>query len=46
MYTQFHVETGAGRLVCHRLADESLTPFEPGSRVTISWRPEHATVLS
>src|SRR5262245_32957409 len=23
MYTQFHVDTGAGRLVCHRLAGES-----------------------
>jgi spermidine/putrescine transport system ATP-binding protein len=45
MYTQFHVETGAGRLVCHRLADESLATFEPGSRVTISWQPEHVSVL-
>ena len=45
MYTQFHVETRAGRIVCHRLADESLAPFTPGSRVAVSWEPEHASVL-
>ena len=45
MYTQFHVETRAGRIVCHRLADESLAPFAPGSRVAVSWEPEHASVL-
>src|SRR5436190_22038906 len=45
MYTQFHVDTGAGRLVCHRLADESLATLEPGSRVTLSWEPEQASLL-
>jgi spermidine/putrescine transport system ATP-binding protein len=45
MYTQFHVDTAAGRLVCHRLADESLGPLEPGSRVTLSWEPEQASLL-
>jgi spermidine/putrescine transport system ATP-binding protein len=45
MYTQFHVDTGAGRLVAHRLADESLTPLEPGSRVSLSWEPEQASLL-
>ncbi len=45
MYTQFHVDTKAGRLVCHRLADESLGPLEPGSRVTLSWEPEQASLL-
>src|SRR6266446_366148 len=30
MYTQFHVDTRAGALVSHRLADESLEPLEPG----------------
>ena len=45
MYTQFHVDTSAGRLVCHRLADESLGPLEPGSRVTLSWEPEQASLL-
>jgi spermidine/putrescine transport system ATP-binding protein len=45
MYTQFHVDTSAGRLVAHRLADESLTPLEPGSRVSLSWDPEQASLL-
>ena len=45
MYTQFHIDTGAGRVVCHRLADESLTAFERGSRVTISWEPDQASLL-
>jgi spermidine/putrescine transport system ATP-binding protein len=45
MYTQYHVETPAGRLVCHRLADESLGPLEPGSRVRLSWEPEQASLL-
>ena len=45
MYTQFHVDTKAGRLVCHRLADESFGPLEPGSRVTLAWEPEQASLL-
>ncbi len=45
MYTQFHVDTRAGRVVCHRLADESLAPLGPGSRVALSWEPEQASVL-
>jgi spermidine/putrescine transport system ATP-binding protein len=45
MYTQFHVDTGVGRVVCHRLADDSLRPLEPGSRVTLSWEPEQASLL-
>jgi spermidine/putrescine transport system ATP-binding protein len=45
MYTQFHVETRAGRIVCHRLADELLSPLEVGSQVTLSWEPEHTSVL-
>jgi spermidine/putrescine transport system ATP-binding protein len=46
MYTQFHVDTRAGALVSHRLADESLAPFEPGARVTLSWEPEQASLLA
>jgi spermidine/putrescine transport system ATP-binding protein len=42
MYTQLHVDTRAGRIVCHRLADE---PLEAGSRVTLSWEPEQASLL-
>jgi len=45
MYTQFHVETGVGRLVCHRLADESLAATEAGTRVSLSWEPEQASLL-
>ena len=31
MYTQFHLDTRPGRIVSHRLADESLGAFEIGS---------------
>jgi len=45
MYTQFHVDTRAGRVVCNRLADESLSPLELGSRVLLWWEPEHTSVF-
>jgi spermidine/putrescine transport system ATP-binding protein len=45
MYTQFHVDTGAGRLVAHRLADESLASLGEGSHVTLAWDADHASVL-
>jgi ABC-type Fe3+/spermidine/putrescine transport system ATPase subunit len=45
MYTQFHVDTRAGRVVSHRLADEVLSGLEVGSRVTLAWAPEHASLL-
>ena len=45
MYTQFHVETGVGRVVCHRLADEPLPPLEAGSPVAVSWDSEQVSVL-
>ena len=38
MYTQFIVETAIGAVVSHRLADESLAPFQPGARVVLSWQ--------
>ena len=44
MYTQFHVDTGAGRFVAHRLADESAA-LEPGARVALSWEAEQASLL-
>ena len=43
--TQFHVDTAAGRLVSHRLADDG-AHLAQGDAVTLSWRPEHATVLA
>ncbi len=45
MYTQFHVDTRAGRIVSHRIADESTAGLEAGSRVTLTWLPEHASFL-
>jgi hypothetical protein len=45
MYTQYHVETGAGRIVSNRLADEELPAFELGSPVALSWEPEHTSML-
>jgi hypothetical protein len=45
MYTQFHVDTRAGRIVSHRLADESTAGLEAGSPVTLTWSPEHASFL-
>jgi spermidine/putrescine transport system ATP-binding protein len=46
MYTQFHVDTLAGRVVSNRLADEVLARLDLGSRVALSWEPEHASVLA
>src|SRR5919197_1102821 len=45
MYTQFHVDTAVGRLVSHRLADDTLAPLEVGSRVALGWEPEEAALL-
>jgi spermidine/putrescine transport system ATP-binding protein len=45
MYTQFHVDTAAGRFVAHRLADEQLMPLQAGSPVALSWEPEQASLL-
>jgi spermidine/putrescine transport system ATP-binding protein len=45
--TQFHVETPAvGRLVSHRMDDAVAARLEPGSRVALTWAPEHAYVLA
>src|SRR5256884_421569 len=44
MYTQFHVDTTAGRFVPHRVGDESLEPLEPGARGAPSWEPEPASL--
>jgi spermidine/putrescine transport system ATP-binding protein len=46
MYTQLHVDTRAGRVVCHRLADEPVDQLTTGSPVLLSWEPEHAAVLA
>jgi hypothetical protein len=46
MYTQFHVETSAGRLLCHRLAEDAGAGIVQGSRVALTWEAEHASVLA
>jgi spermidine/putrescine transport system ATP-binding protein len=47
MYTQFHVDTRAGRIVSHRLADEEHTArLGTGDRVILSWPPDQASVLT
>jgi spermidine/putrescine transport system ATP-binding protein len=45
MYTQFHVETRSGRIVCHRLADELGAPLGVRSEVVVCWEPEQTSVL-
>jgi len=46
MYTQFHVDTPAGRIVSHRLAEESFAQLGLESRVLLSWEPEYTSVLA
>jgi spermidine/putrescine transport system ATP-binding protein len=45
MYTQFHVDTKAGRIVSHRLADELGLPIEVRSDVVLQWDAEQTSVL-
>ena len=45
MYTQFHVDTAAGRIVSHRLAGEPAVRLETGTQVAVSWPAEHAAVV-
>jgi len=45
MYTQFHVDTQAGRVVSHRMADEPLAELEVGSDVVLEWQPEDAALV-
>ena len=37
MFTQFHVETAAGTILCHRLADEALSAYTVGTPVVLTW---------
>jgi spermidine/putrescine transport system ATP-binding protein len=45
MYTQFHVDTRAGRVVSHRMADEPLAELEVGTEVVLEWQPEEAALV-
>jgi ABC-type Fe3+/spermidine/putrescine transport system ATPase subunit len=46
MYTQFHVDTPAGRIVSHRLADEPLEHVALGTAVVLTWEAEDSYVLA
>jgi spermidine/putrescine transport system ATP-binding protein len=46
MYTQLHVDTRAGRVVCNRLADQSPAPLEPGTGLELSWDADESYVLA
>ena len=45
MYTQFHVDTRAGRVVSHRMADEPAASLEVGTDVVLEWEPEDAALV-
>jgi spermidine/putrescine transport system ATP-binding protein len=45
MYTQFQVDTPAGRIVSHRLEDQASDPFAPGASVAVYWAADEAYVL-
>jgi spermidine/putrescine transport system ATP-binding protein len=45
MYTQFHVDTSAGRIVSHRLAGEPAMRLEAGAPVAVTFPAEHARVV-
>jgi hypothetical protein len=44
MYTQLHVDTRAGRIVSHRLA-EGASDLTVGSPVTLTWEPDRSYTL-
>jgi ABC-type Fe3+/spermidine/putrescine transport system ATPase subunit len=46
MYTQFHVDTAAGRVVSHRLAESGTDSFETGSAVALTWPADEAYTLA
>ena len=46
MFTQFRVETAAGSILCHRLADESLSGYAVGTPVVLTWPVAQTAVLA
>jgi len=46
MFTQFQVETAAGTILCHRLADESLSAYTVGTPVVLTWPVDQTAVLA
>jgi spermidine/putrescine transport system ATP-binding protein len=45
MYTQLHVDTPAGRIVSHRLADRSVDEISRGDKVALAWDAGDSYVL-
>ena len=45
MLTQFHVETTAGRVVAHRMNDETAPKVDVGTLVVVEWAAEDTSVL-
>jgi len=45
MYTQLHVDTPAGRVVSHRLADRSVDELSRGGKVALAWDADDSYVL-
>jgi spermidine/putrescine transport system ATP-binding protein len=45
MYTQLHVDTPAGRIVSHRLADRSVDELGRGDKVALAWDAGDSYVL-
>src|SRR5215210_5704788 len=44
--TQFHVDTEAGRIVSHCMSADNAANLGAGRRVTLTWPPEDAAVLT
>ena len=45
MFTQFKVETAAGTILCHRLADEGLTAYTSDTPVVLTWPVDQTAIL-
>jgi spermidine/putrescine transport system ATP-binding protein len=45
MYTQVHVDTAAGRVISHRLADESVEELRSGAAIELAWDADDSYVL-
>lgn len=46
MFTQFKVETAAGAILCHRLADEGLSAYTAGTQVVLTWPVDQTAILA
>ena len=46
MFTQFQVETPAGTILSHRLADEDLAAYSVGTAVVLTWPADQTAVFA